>query len=571
MLATRHNISMNKTPHSIRTAPPVNIKLQPNIHQHDRQQDDRTDHKLQQPLPMKNMKEPNPKPIKQEEQEPTEEDSKEQQPPPGNDRDTTMYRNIPNNDGNEDDDNEDDHSDGIKSDEASSMHSGRSTEEHNMATGLVDSAILDSQLGPYDVICGRQSVAFNNCGNRRFRMTIANHVDAYTAMTGRHRKGVFIGHLVQSIITTSGARFYKWHPTTQQLTELTERQVRAKVGHALRDMAAFREAAQQQQQQQQQQGKPENVQEPKQEQPTITSSSDGTTGPSRKLTTPLVLQQMEEDGQLRRPTHPILSSALNLNLERRGVATALESTGRQTNNVIDQLLNFTPTPATMSQQQQQQRRVSLLTSVTSHPSSSSNLDGQPPLNSSNNNLTASFSFDSLQPQQQTQHDYRTVSQYNADAIRRIERERTHNTMNTNTGFYASMMKDSFLPISMNTTSLQCPPSVASTVGMAVAGRKKSLFATASSNANSTNRLLKRRYEEVRHEDTGSSAAHHNKNRRMSAKVDPDLFDVDANGVIVKDPFDDIEFIPMENYTMHTNYFTTIKENQDDENENENEI
>merc|ERR1711865_1152567 len=353
------------------------------------------------------------------------------------------------------------------------------------------------------------------------------------------------------------------HPTTQQLTELTERQVRAKVGHALRDMAAFREAAQQQQQQQ---GKQEQVQEPKQEQPTITSSSDGT-GPSRKLTTPLVLQQMEEDGQLRRPNHPILSSSFNL--ERRGVATALESTGRQTNSVIDQLLNFTPTPATMSQQQQQQRRVSVLSSATSHPSSSSNLGGQPPLNSSNNNLTASFSFDSLQPQQ-TQHDYRTVSQYNADAIRRIERERTNNTMNTNTGFYASMMKDSFLPISMNTTSLGCPTtSVASTVGMAVAGRKKSLFATASSNANSSNQL-KRRYEEVRPEDKGSSVAHHNKNRRMSAKVDPDLFDVDANGIIVKDPFDDIEFIPMENYTMHTNYFTTIKENQDDENENENE-
>jgi len=91
-------------------------------------------------------------------------------------------------------------------------------------------------------------------------------------------------------------------------------------------------------------GKPEHVQEPKQEQeqPTITSSSDGT-GPSRKLTTPMVLQQMEDEGQRRRPTHPILSSSFNLNLERRGVATAFESTGRHTNNVIDQLLNFTPT------------------------------------------------------------------------------------------------------------------------------------------------------------------------------------------------------------------------------------
>ena len=181
---------------------------------------------------------------------------------------------------------------------------------------------------------------------------------------------------------------------------------------------------------------------------------------------------------------------------------------------------------------------------------------------------ASLSFDSLQPQQ-TQHDYRTVSQYNADAIRRIERERTNNTINRNTGFYSSMMKDSFLPISMNIPSLGCPTPAPSAVGITVADRKTNSFATASSNANSSNQLKRRyMYEDVLQQETGSIA--HRKNRRMSAKVDPDLFDVDANGIIVKDPFDDIEFIPMENYTMHTNYFTTIQENQD-ENENENEI
>ena len=141
----------------------------------------------------------------------------------------------------------------------------------------------------------------------------------------------------------------------------------------------------------------------------------------------------------------------------------------------------------------------------------------------------------------------------------------------NTGFYASMMKDSFLPISMNIPSLGCPPLAPSTVGMVVDDRTIKSCATASSNANNSNQQKRRyMYEDVLQQDKGSSAAHHHKQRRMSAKVDPDLFDVDANGIIVKDPFDDIEFIPMENYTMHTNYFTTIQENQD-ENENENEI
>merc|ERR1740138_149064 len=151
------------------------------------------------------------------------------------------------------------------------------------------------------------------------------------------------------------------------------------------------------------------------------------------------------------------------------------------------------------QQQQQQRRVSLLSSANPSSSSSSNLGGQPPPNCSNTDLMASLSFDSLLPPQQTQQDYRTVSQYNADAIRRIERERTNTIVNRNTGFYSSMMKDSFLPISMNIPSLGCPtmPS-ASTVGMAVADRKTKSCATASSKANSSNQLKRRfMYEDVR--------------------------------------------------------------------------
>lgn len=120
-------------------------------------------------------------------------------------------------------------------------------------------SILDS-LGPYDVICGRKPYAFNNCGNRRFRMTIANNVDAYNSINGRHQKGQFIGRLVDSILKESGAKFYKlkrqqivskvgdnagnYNGSKQMLVELTVKQVRAKVGHALRDSSAFKASQQ---------------------------------------------------------------------------------------------------------------------------------------------------------------------------------------------------------------------------------------------------------------------------------------------------------------------------------------
>ncbi len=106
-------------------------------------------------------------------------------------------------------------------------------------------AAVDS-LGPYDVICGRGSVAFNNIGNRRFRVLISMNVDRYNKSEGRHRKGLFIGSLVHTFQHTIGARFFKLKDG--QLIELTERQIRQKVGHALRDVLAFQDSQNQQQQ-----------------------------------------------------------------------------------------------------------------------------------------------------------------------------------------------------------------------------------------------------------------------------------------------------------------------------------
>lgn len=104
---------------------------------------------------------------------------------------------------------------------------------------------LDS-LGPYDVISGRGSLAFNNIGNRRFRILIGLNLDRYSMAEGRHQKGKFIGNLVNEIMNEIGAKFFKYQKG--QLIELTETQIRQKVGHALRDTLVFQASQQKLQQ-----------------------------------------------------------------------------------------------------------------------------------------------------------------------------------------------------------------------------------------------------------------------------------------------------------------------------------
>jgi len=95
-------------------------------------------------------------------------------------------------------------------------------------------------LRPYDVICGRGSIPFNNIGNRRFRILISLNVNSYSKCDGRDRKGLFIRSLVSTFEQDIGVRFFKLK--NGQLTQLTQRQIRQKVGRALRDVLAFQES-----------------------------------------------------------------------------------------------------------------------------------------------------------------------------------------------------------------------------------------------------------------------------------------------------------------------------------------
>ena len=96
---------------------------------------------------------------------------------------------------------------------------------------------MDPELGPFDVICGRNRTAFNYCGCRRFRSTVAFYVNEYANADSRSMKARVVQDIVECV-RESGGRFLfmrkgKW-------MELDDKKVKEKVGHALRDMAGSR-------------------------------------------------------------------------------------------------------------------------------------------------------------------------------------------------------------------------------------------------------------------------------------------------------------------------------------------
>jgi hypothetical protein len=93
-------------------------------------------------------------------------------------------------------------------------------------------------LGKYDVICGRHKDAFDNVGNRRFRVLIALSVSKYVHAPSRAHKSAVIKDIVDSI-HTAGGRFLQRPKgaSTCKWEELDEKQTYDKIGHALRDMS----------------------------------------------------------------------------------------------------------------------------------------------------------------------------------------------------------------------------------------------------------------------------------------------------------------------------------------------
>jgi hypothetical protein len=101
-----------------------------------------------------------------------------------------------------------------------------------------------SQLGPYDVICGRHKAAFNNIGNRRFRFTVSLALERYLRAPTRKAKSLVIARLAD-LVHANGGHFFELKQNSSsasednglQWVELSRKKSHQKVGHALRDMA----------------------------------------------------------------------------------------------------------------------------------------------------------------------------------------------------------------------------------------------------------------------------------------------------------------------------------------------
>merc|ERR1712238_589784 len=63
--------------------------------------------------------------------------------------------------------------------------------------------------GPYDIVCGRNSGAYKNIGNRRFRVTIEMNLQRYIDSPTREEKTNTIKAIVHMLHEDIGARFLK--------------------------------------------------------------------------------------------------------------------------------------------------------------------------------------------------------------------------------------------------------------------------------------------------------------------------------------------------------------------------
>ena len=115
------------------------------------------------------------------------------------------------------------------------------------------SSSIAMMIRPQDIICGRDSKAFNHPGNRQFRSFIAGHLTEYNAATSRTERGIVIQQVLYMVQNELGARFVKKQQGSSSsddgysYVEISAKEAREKVGHSLRDKSVFRNQQQRQQ------------------------------------------------------------------------------------------------------------------------------------------------------------------------------------------------------------------------------------------------------------------------------------------------------------------------------------
>ena len=108
------------------------------------------------------------------------------------------------------------------------------------------SNITISQLGPFDVLCGRDKKCSSNEGNHRFRALINQNVFRYLNCESKFERSKAIGAIVKELQENpeGSVRFFKRVKGSKiddddaPLEQLDEKQSREKVAHALRDYAS---------------------------------------------------------------------------------------------------------------------------------------------------------------------------------------------------------------------------------------------------------------------------------------------------------------------------------------------
>jgi hypothetical protein len=119
-------------------------------------------------------------------------------------------------------------------------------------TTIHTTSTYDDKIGPFDVLCGRDKSCYNNVGNRRFRVLISLNLHRYLNCESRFDRSTMILSLSQELCEsgTCSVRFFKRKNNKGAVTdddddsssfiELDDKQIREKVGHALRDAASQR-------------------------------------------------------------------------------------------------------------------------------------------------------------------------------------------------------------------------------------------------------------------------------------------------------------------------------------------
>jgi hypothetical protein len=107
-----------------------------------------------------------------------------------------------------------------------------SSDEHAISDSPISFIIF--KPSDDDILCDRGKKSFNHEGNRKFRICIASHLQAYSNAPDRPSRAKIIG-LVVSQLLQNGSRFLKRQCKKGQWYQLGIRDAQGKVAHALRD------------------------------------------------------------------------------------------------------------------------------------------------------------------------------------------------------------------------------------------------------------------------------------------------------------------------------------------------